>query len=113
MMKATMEIGNEKVVVDMKSLAKTQQSIAFVRNVMSIVMGSAAGILGYRGSEGFILYVILFLLTSVGIAAKMNFKVGQYIPNQTLLSFLTSGIGGQALAFVLYWTLFYALVHLY
>jgi len=112
-MKQTIEVGDEKVVVDMKCLTKTKQTIEFVRNVMSIIIGSAAGILGYRGIEGFILYVVLFVLTSVGIESKMNFKVGKYIPNETLGSFLISGIGGQALAFVLYWTLFYALVHLY
>lgn len=58
-------------------------------------------------------WLIRFVLTSLGLAAKMNFKVSEYFPQHSLLSFLTDGIGGQILPYVLYWTLLYALVHLY
>jgi len=43
----------------------------------------------------------------------MGGRVDKYLPKATAQSFLLGGIGGEALAFVLYWTLMYALVHIY
>ena len=79
----------------------------------SIFIGSAAGILGLTGLVGFLFYFISYIIVSISIAAKMNFDVGKYFPKQTLPTFLLNGLGGQLVAYIMYWTLMYALVHLY
>jgi hypothetical protein len=82
---------------------------------MTIIGGIAAGILGLTGFKGILFYVLLYITTSFLIIVRMNdnFSVAKFVPKTTAASFLYSGLVGETLAFVLYWTLFYALVHIY
>ena len=82
---------------------------------MTIVGGAASGILGFTGFKGILFYFLLYVTTSFLLALRMNdnLKVDKFVYKTTFFSFLYSGILGETLAFVLYWTLFYALVHIY
>ena len=79
---------------------------------MSIVAGCVAGIAGLTGFIGFLLFGIISLLTSLGLLVKMQFKLREY-STQKMPSFLMQGISGHGLSYVLFWTLAYALVHIY
>lgn len=81
---------------------------------MTIAGGFAAGILGFTGLGGILFYLILYFATSLLILFGMKTtNVSKYLPKTSLFSFLHGGIMNEALAFVLYWTLMYALVHIY
>jgi|EP01043_Picozoa_sp_COSAG02_P035277 hypothetical protein len=106
---------------------------------MSCFSGCVAGVLGLTGLHGFAFYLlaqlvrrghpICILLSPYGFAAdanrecarqvtsgmlllKMGFDVKPYYP-YGLQGVLTNGITGGALSFMLFWTLFYDICHLY
>jgi hypothetical protein len=95
-------------------LARSAQAINYVRTIMTIAGGFAAGILGLTGSRGLAFYVALYLATSVLLVQRMpGGKVAHYVPKTSFASFLHGGMVNEALSFVLYWTFMYALVHIY
>lgn len=113
-MQAAAPPSDEPELYDMRSMMANQKALAYVRTISTIASGFAAGILGLTGFKGFAFFACLYVATSVAIATlKMGGKVTTYVPKVTAMSFLVSGLTGEALAFVLYWTLMYALVHIY
>ncbi len=46
------------------------------------------------------------------LVVKMGGSVGSYLPSSTF-SFVIGGAGSHLLSFLLFWTLSYALVHIY
>ena len=81
------------------------------RTFMSIIGGVIAGILGFTGLSGFILYFLIMAITSVGLIAKAGFQVHSYFDswNQIILD----GFLGGLLSFVLFWTFSYDIVHIF
>mmetsp|Transcript_14509 Transcript_14509/g.26946 ORF Transcript_14509/g.26946 Transcript_14509/m.26946 type:complete len:114 (-) Transcript_14509:320-661(-) len=103
---------SEPELYDGKSVMINGKGVSYVRTIYTIASGIAAGTLGLTGMMGMIFYVVGYVLTSMTLLATMG-DVKKYIPKATPGGFIFSGIGGEALAYVLYWTLFYALVHIY
>ena len=89
------------------------REIGKIRQFMCIVAGCTAGTLGATGLAGFALYVTLYVLTSAGMLFKMGMDVASYVPKTTTVGFLFGGVQSDALSFVLWWTLTYALCHIY
>eukprot|EP00924_Labyrinthula_sp_SR-Ha-C_P008348 maker-scaffold_11-snap-gene-10.16-mRNA-1 protein AED:0.00 eAED:0.00 QI:52/1/1/1/1/1/2/34/122 len=104
---------NEKITIDPLCVAQNSQAIQRVRNMTSIVFGCAAGVLGLTGLNGFLFYLLLFTAASIGLLLRMGFKSEKYFVKKTPIRFMFSGIGSQIVAFIMYWTFSYALVHLY
>ena len=98
---------------DARSSKANMGKISFVRTIATIAGGFTAGILGLTGLRGLAFYVLIYVVTSGLLLLRMGNKVGKLVPNASPGWFLINGIGGEALAFVLYWTLMYAMVHLY
>mmetsp|Transcript_9765 Transcript_9765/g.19180 ORF Transcript_9765/g.19180 Transcript_9765/m.19180 type:complete len:115 (-) Transcript_9765:54-398(-) len=105
---------DEPELYDTKSVMSNKKAVAYIRTISTIVGGFSAGIFGFTGLKGFAFFVLQHLLTSLAIVA-FNFggQTKLYIPQTSTASFLVSEMGNEALAFVLYWTLMYALVHIY
>ena len=80
---------------------------------MSIISGCLLGIAGFTGSYGFLSFFVLYAVVSLGLLIKMGFDVDRYLPKQTARGFLLGGIQGQMFSCVLFWTLMYALCHIY
>ena len=106
---------------------------------MSCFSGCVSGVLGLTGLHGFAFYLFAQLVrcghplciplnphksavganrksvsqvTSAMLLLKMGFDVKPYYP-YGLQGVLTNGITGGALSFMLFWTLFYDICHLY
>ncbi|GAA6029406.1 hypothetical protein NBRC10512_008031 [Rhodotorula toruloides] len=76
------------------------------------IAGSVAGILGLTNLHGF----VLFFITSFGVGAlysavNCGMKPSRYFPKAS--EPLLSGTLGNCFSFILFWTLFYSLVHIY
>mmetsp|Transcript_11433 Transcript_11433/g.18612 ORF Transcript_11433/g.18612 Transcript_11433/m.18612 type:complete len:114 (-) Transcript_11433:39-380(-) len=106
-------VNEEPELYDQRSVMFNVKAVAYVRTILTIAAGFAAGVLGLTGFKGFALYLVLYVSASLLMVAKMGDPVSKYIPKTGTASFLLGGIGGEGLAFVLYWTLSYALVHIY
>jgi hypothetical protein len=57
-------------------------------------------------------FVLLHVAVSVMLLAKMKFRLRDF-SRQSLVAFTFSGIQNCALSYMLFWTLFYALVYLF
>ena len=77
---------------------------------MSVIAGSAAGILGLTGYTGFIFYGVVLLFTSFIIwAMKTKGQPGKYFKGKT--DVWIDGVFGSLFSYVLFWTLLYGTVH--
>lgn len=61
---------------------------------MSIIGGVIAGILGFTGLGGFIFYLMVMAVTSVGLTAKAKFSIHSYFDgwNRVLLDGFLGGL---------------------
>ena len=96
----------------MENVMHNVRAVDFVRKIFGIVSGMVAGVLGLTGSQGFAMYVFRYLFVSVMLLARMNFNLKRHF-QMTPIAFAINGIGGQVLTFVLFWSLGFALVHIY
>lgn len=47
------------------------------------------------------------------VVFRMGFNASEYVPKMSNVGMLTAGIGDNMISYVLFWTLGYALVHIY
>jgi ER membrane protein complex subunit 6 len=98
---------------NMGNIQANNMSIQWIRSFMSVAGGSMVGILGLTGSRGFLCFFVLSVIINFGILAKAKFQIADYIPGNKFPNFLVDGLLGELLSFLLFWTLFYGLVHVY
>ncbi|XP_004295052.1 PREDICTED: ER membrane protein complex subunit 6 [Fragaria vesca subsp. vesca] len=105
------EASNDVPTRNAESLQSNMKIVYYSRTFMSIISGVIAGILGFTGLSGFILYFLIMAITSVGLIAKAGFQVHSYFDswNQIILD----GFLGGLLSFVLFWTFSYDIVHIF
>ena len=91
------------------------ESTNFVRTWAIVVSACAAGITGVTGGAGFALYAVQHALVVAALLWSMRWRPADYLPGMTTLSFVTTGLAdlSNALTFVLFWTVAFALVHIY
>ena len=99
----------------MERIAGNMQVLIYVRTLMTMAAGFCAGTLGLTGMSGFVFFAAAYAVTSLALlAAKTGFSgVEKYVPGSSAGNQIFSGLMGNALSFVLFWTLSYALVHIY
>ena len=64
------------------------------------------------GLRGLLFFVGTYVLGSVALLTRMRCNPTDYT-SESLAKFVITGAPGYALSFVLFWTLAYALVHIY
>jgi len=102
----------ERVFFSPESMRHNHRTIDNVRTLLTLVGGCCAGILGCTGFHGAILYLVMYAVMQVCLVALMGFDTAKYTA-KTLPAFLVSGVADYGLSYVLFWTLFYALVYIY
>ena len=98
---------------NMQNIQTNALTLQWIRSFMSITSGIMMGILGLTGLYGFIGFALLHIVVSVGILFKAGFNLTDYLPGTKLPGFLIDGLMGELMSFLLFWVLFYALVHVY
>jgi hypothetical protein len=69
-------------------------------------MGAAAGVIGLEGLQG----ILFYLLASLYLSAILYLFQTTYY---SITSILTDGLASATQSYVLFWTLFYGIVHIY
>jgi hypothetical protein len=101
---------NEKI--SMEQLMKNNQQIDKFQTVLYISGGIISGVLGLTGLKGLFLYIALAVVISIALLVRSKFALGKYT-EASLLGLASNGLSNYAMSFVLFWTLAYALVHIY
>jgi hypothetical protein len=101
---------NEKI--SLEQLMKNNQQIDKFQTVLYISGGIISGVLGLTGLSGLLLYIALAVVISVVLMIRMGFSLSKYT-DASLLGLASNGLTNYAMSFVLFWTLAYALVHIY
>lgn len=109
---AQQELQNKGVMLNMENFQNNMRKISVVSTIMYIVGGIVSGILGLTGVQGLIVALFTAALSTLALSVKMGFDVLTYT-NTSPLSFMLSGAQANSMSFLLFWTLTYALVHIY
>lgn len=95
------------------TLRDNMHVVTQTRALMTIAIGFIAGVMGLRSIAGFIFYVAAYSIVSVVLVARMKGSASTYFPGQSSAAFILDGIGGNLLTYLLFWTIFYAIAHVY
>jgi len=98
--------------VNMEKLQMNARNIDLVRTILYIVAGVLCGILGLTSVEGLIFFIVISVLISNAIAISMSFNAKQYM-NSTHIALWLQGMQSQAMSFIMFWCITYALVYIY
>lgn len=94
--------------------ARNMQAAAIVKTLVAVVSGAAVGILGLKGTSGFVVYAAQHIAVSLVLLHNAKWKPSEYFPGSPSASGFVAGSAlDQVLTYVLMWTLSYALVHIY
>ncbi|KAM7280890.1 hypothetical protein ACFE04_008024 [Oxalis oulophora] len=85
-----------------ENLQSNMKVIYYSRTFLSIIGGVIAGILGFTGLSGFVLYFLIMAITSVALVAKAKFSINAYFDSSNRVIF--DGFLGGLMSFVLFWT---------
>ncbi|GMN55106.1 hypothetical protein TIFTF001_024229 [Ficus carica] len=100
--KKSTESTNDLPTFNAENLQSNLKVIYYSRTFMSIIAGVVAGILGFTSLKGFIFYVLVMALTSVGLVAKTGFSIHTFFDSWNQIAF--DGFFGGLMSFVLFWT---------
>mmetsp|Transcript_19044 Transcript_19044/g.26790 ORF Transcript_19044/g.26790 Transcript_19044/m.26790 type:complete len:108 (+) Transcript_19044:3-326(+) len=92
-------------------VAHNVQVVHFCRILISIIAGSACGIIGYTGISGFLFFTLSWICTSVMFFSRTGSKVEDFFQSPWIL--ITHDLFQGAMSFILFWTLCYDIVHIY
>lgn len=79
---------------------------------MGIVTGCIAGILGLKDVAGLLFFFFLQTVVFMTTLIHMSYNLESFL-DEHLCSFIFRTIRNSAMPFLLFWTLFYGLVHLF
>ena len=102
--------GGERIILE--NFQKNMTQIELLRTVLSLATGALCGILGLTGSLGLAFYLLTSVIIGVALAGWMSFDTKSFA-NTSIFGLILQGLQGQALSFIMTWTLAYSLVYIY
>ena len=85
--------------------------VDYCRAFLALISGSAAGILGLTGLQGFIFYFGLSFILSVLLVYKTGKNWDRYYLSRW--SMWGSGMLGELFTYLLVWTFMYGMIHVF
>ena len=101
-----------KNLFDRDAMAHNLNAVDGCRSYLTLFGAVGAGVVGATGLRGLLFFVGTYVLGSVALLTRMRCNPADYT-SESLTKFVITGAPGYALSFVLFWTLAYALVHIY
>ncbi|MFS8032879.1 putative rab5-interacting protein family [Helianthus anomalus] len=85
---------NEVPTFNAENLQSNMKVVYYCRTFMSIIGGVIAGICGFTGLMGFVVYVLVMAITSVCLTARAGFSIHSYFDswNRVLLDGFLGGL---------------------
>ncbi|KAJ0793271.1 putative rab5-interacting protein family [Helianthus annuus] len=99
---------NEMPTFNAENLQSNMKVVYYCRTFMSIIGGVIAGICGFTGLMGFVVYVLVMAITSVCLTARAGFSIHSYFDSWNRV--LLDGFLGGLLVNVSYLLIKYALL---
>ena len=93
-------------------LMSNMKQIDLFQTVIYMVGGIVSGIFGLTGLNGLFLFILLSIISVSSLLIWMKFDHSNYL-NISVVDLTLMGVNNQVMSFVLFWTLSYALVHIY
>ena len=88
--------------------------ISDARSFMAIVSGCAAGTMGATNARGMVLFCVMHFVSGFAIVLfKFGGRVSKCSAADGLYAFLCEEFQKCALSYILFWTLFFAIVYLF
>ena len=85
--------------------------VEYCRASLAFISGSAAGILGLTGLNGFIFYLVASLVMSILLGLKTQSKCDRYFLSRWHV--WTNGVFGELFTYLLVWTFMYGMIHVF
>ena len=101
-----------KNLFDRDAMAHNLNAVDGCRSYLTLFGAVGAGVVGATGLRGLLFFVGTYVLGSIALLTRMRCNPTDYT-SESLTKFVIAGAPGYALSFVLFWTLAYALVHIY
>ena len=101
-----------KNLFDRDAMAHNLNAVDGCRSYLTLFGAVGAGVVGATGLRGLLFFVGTYVLGSIALLTRMRCNPADYT-SESLTKFVITGAPGYALSFVLFWTLAYALVHIY
>lgn len=101
----------EDAIYDPMHVRQNMIAVNYCRTAGSVLGGSCSGVLGLTGLNGFGFYLVLSALLSVLIRQRCGVSIETYFRDPQMV--WTDGIVGGLFTYILFWTLVYAVVHIY
>jgi hypothetical protein len=95
----------------MERIGFNARILNFCRVFVAIIAGMAAGIMGITGIPGFLAFFLSTFLLSVGLYLKVSMEPKPFFKKPE--DIWTEGIMQALMSYILFWTLFYDIVHIY
>ncbi|RNA30498.1 ER membrane complex subunit 6 [Brachionus plicatilis] len=83
----------------------------YCQTSVSALSGSAAGIIGLTGLNGFVFYLICSIFLSIIILLYLNDSIKLYFTSKK--SIITANLWSGIQTYLLFWTFLYGMVHVY
>jgi len=104
-------VRKEPVAYNEMAMRSNAAKVDYCRTSMSALSGCTAGIVGLTNIPGFVFYLVTALMLSGFLTLKAGSKWNDYFISRT--SIATNGIGGGLFVYILFWTMFYGMVHVF
>ena len=98
--------------IDERSHANNRRAVTTLRTIVYVAAGIAAGVLGFTGSAGLAMYLVMHCLLVGVVAVSVGFKLPEYFSGGWRSVALTN-LFDEIMPFVLFWSLAYSLVHVF
>ncbi|CAH7676816.1 hypothetical protein PPACK8108_LOCUS11924 [Phakopsora pachyrhizi] len=105
-----------------ESVIANTRSVDYVKSSCSCIAGSLAGVLGLTNHHGLIFYLISSIITSLIIIIvsstnllnrDQNLSNSEAVYFRSKITLWSVGLVDNVFGYLLWWTLFYGLVHIY
>eukprot|EP00727_Mastigamoeba_balamuthi_P007244 m51a1_g314 hypothetical protein (106) ;mRNA; f:416723-417418 len=101
----------DEFVLNADNVAYNNNQLYSAKMASAIVAGCAAGILGLTSLGGFAFFAAVSLLTSAALVARAGSGWRPYFSSRGPL--VSAGLFQALLSFILFWALFFNIVHIY
>ena len=89
------------------------QAAAIARTLLAVLAGVAVGVLGVTGSAGWAVYALQHAAASLLLLQLARWRPADVWPQSSAFDVVVGAASEQALSYVLFWTISFALAHIY